>query len=128
MSELRLVVPLVPPSGNTYKTFRIVMPRRGRAFAQWYHTEEAKSWWAAVAAVNGGRHISGASLEVSYVVFMPERRTDVDNYGKCILDSLTHCGAIEDDRFVDDLHGHRRIDKANPRTVIVIKTDQEQLL
>lgn len=128
MSELRLVVPMIPPSGNHYKTYRIVFPKSGsKAFVQWYHTAEAEAWWAAVAMVNAGRHIAGSSLEVSYVVFAVERRIDTDNFAKTILDALTHCHAIEDDRYVDDVHGHRRIDKLNPRTVIVVKSDQEQL-
>ena len=129
MSELRLVVPMIPPTGNHYKDCRIISPRGGgKAFLQWYHTPEAEAWWVCVAMVNAGRHIAGPSLEVSYIVFVAERRTDTDNFAKCILDSLTKCGAIEDDRYVDDVHGHRRVDKTNPHTVIVVKTDQEQLL
>lgn len=127
--ELRLEVPMIPPSGNHYKSYRIVFPRNGaKAFVQWYETEEALAWLGAVAMVNAGRKIRGASLEVSYIVFLPSwRGSDVDNYAKCIFDALTKCGAIEDDRFVDDFHGHRRVDAANPRTVIVIKSEQEQL-
>lgn len=128
MSELRLVVPMLPPTGNHYKDCRIVTPFNGKPFLHWYHTPEAKAWWDCVAMVNAGRHISGPSLDVSYIVFVAERRTDTDNFAKCILDGLTKCKAIEDDRFVDDVHGHRRVDKVNPRTVIVVKTDQEQLL
>ena len=129
MAELRLVVPMLPPSGNLYKTYKIVFPRNGsKAFVHWYHTPEAEAWWECVAMVNAGRHISGNSLEVSYVVFAVERRIDTDNFAKTVLDALTKCHAIEDDRYVDDVHGHRRIDKLNPRTVIVVKTDQESLL
>jgi Holliday junction resolvase RusA-like endonuclease len=55
------------------------------------------------------------------------RKRDVDNFAKCIFDGLTRAGAIEDDKLVDDFHGHRRYDPANPRTVIVVKSSQEQM-
>jgi Holliday junction resolvase RusA-like endonuclease len=128
MSELRIVVPMIPPSGNHYKDCRIVFPRTKKPFLQWYHTREAEAWWWAVAMANKGQQIRGSVLEISYIVFLPQRRTDTDNYSKCIFDALTKCNAIEDDRYVDDFHGHRRIDKLNPRTVIVVKSNQEALL
>jgi Holliday junction resolvase RusA-like endonuclease len=128
MSELRLVVPMIPPSGNHYKTYRIATPRGGKSFVQWYPTPEAEAWWGAVQIINAGRAVRGQSLEISYIVFLPTgRASDVDNYAKCIFDALTKCGAIEDDRYVTDFHGHRRVDLNNPRTVIVVKSDQEQL-
>jgi Holliday junction resolvase RusA-like endonuclease len=128
MSELRIVVPMIPPSGNHYKDCRIVVTRNRKPFLQWYHTPEADAWWWAVAMSANGRQIRGNVLEISYIVFLPRRSADVDNYSKCIFDGLTKCRAIEDDRYVDDFHGHRRIDKLNPRTVIVVKTNQEALL
>jgi Holliday junction resolvase RusA-like endonuclease len=120
---------MIPPSNNHYKSYRVVIPKNGgRPFVQWFETEEAKAWLGAVAMIAAGRKIRGASLEVQYIVFMPDRRrSDVDNFAKCIFDALTKCGAIEDDRFVDDFHGHRRLDPTNPRTVIVVKSDQEAL-
>lgn len=130
MSQLRLEIPLLPPSGNHYKTFRIVTPKSGaKPFAQWYLTAEAESWMAAVAMHAAGRQIRGASLELQYIVFFADRRRrDTANFEKCIADALTHCGAIEDDSLITDTHGHKRFDPMNPRTVIVVKTDQEQLL
>jgi len=127
MNELRLVVPLIPPSCGHYNRYRVVTPRRGKPFVQVYPTEEAKAWWSAVAAVNAGRLIRGLALEVQYVVFLPDRRRrDTDNFAKCIFDALTKCGAIEDDSLIDDFHGHRRYDALNPRTVIIVKSPQEQ--
>ena len=128
MSELRLEIPLVPPSVGTYSRHRIVTTPGGKPFVQIYPTDEAKAWWAAVDAVNAGRLIRGPSLEVQLLVFLPDRRRrDLDNFFKCVLDALMKCGAIEDDSLVSDLHGHKRIDALNPRTVIVIKSDQAQL-
>jgi len=129
MNELRLVVQGLPPSAGHYNAYRVSGGRAGKAFVQCYPTDEAKSWWALVAAVNAGRKIRGTCLELHYIVFFPDhRRRDVDNAAKQILDSLTRCGAIEDDSLVFDLHGHKRIDKLNPRTVIVVKSNQEALL
>lgn len=128
MNELRIVIPAIPPSTGHYNAYRVA-GRPGKQFVQCYPTKEAKAWWDTVAAINAGQILRGPSLELQYVVFLPDhRRRDVDNFAKVILDSLTRCGAIEDDSLITDIHGHKRIDKANPRTVIVVKTDQEQLL
>lgn len=128
MNELRLVIPALPPSGNHYKTYRIVTPRNRKPFAEWYPTEEAKAWWSCVAMVNGGRQLRGPSLELQYIVFFPDRRRrDVDNAAKCLCDALTRCGAIEDDSLITDFHGHKRLDPLNPRTVIVVKCAQAQM-
>lgn len=34
---------------------------------------------------------------------------------------------IDDDSKVADLHGYKRIDRSNPRTVIIVRTEQEQM-
>jgi len=130
MSELRLVVPMLPPSGNHYKSYRIVVPKNGgKPFAQWYLTSEAEAWMDAVAVVAGGQQLRGPSLELQYIVYLPDRRRrDTANFEKCLSDALTHCGAIEDDSLITDIHGHKRYDPANPRTVIVVRTEQESLL
>jgi len=131
VSELRLEIPMIPPSGNHYKSYRIVFPKdpRQKAFVQWYLTPEAEAFYGCVRMVAAGRRVLGRSLEVSYIVFLPTaRKSDTDNYSKCIWDSLKHAGVIEDDRYIDDGHQHRRHDPLNPRTVVVIKTPQEQLL
>ena len=123
MAELKIEIPGIPPSGNHYKTYRVVGKH-----VQWYHTAKAKAWWGIVAAKAAGRQIRGLSYVVSYVVYLPTaRKQDVDNFAKCTLDSLTRAGVIHDDSAVVDLHGYKRIDRVNPRTVIVIKTDQESL-
>ena len=130
MSELRLVIPMLPPSAGHYNHYRTVLPKRGgKPFVQVYPTDEAKAWWGCVAMVNAGRMIRGPVLELQFIVFLPDhRRRDTDNFLKCLCDALTKCGAIEDDSLITDLHGHKRIDPLNPRTVVVIKTPQEQLL
>ena len=127
-AELRIVVGGVPPSGNHYKTYRIIPAGNGRSFVQWYHTPAAKAWWDAVAAAAAGRQVNAQSYEVHFIVYRETlRNTDVDNYTKCIFDGLTRARVIADDKDIDDFHGHRRLDRINPRTVIVVRSDQEQL-
>jgi Holliday junction resolvase RusA-like endonuclease len=121
---------MVPPGSNHYKTYKIIIPRdpRQKAFVQWYLTDEANAFYGCVQMVAGGRSLIADSLEVSYIIFLPKGgRGDVDNYAKCVLDSLKHARVIRDDYDVDDIHGHRRRDALNPRTVIVIKSNQGEL-
>lgn len=128
MSELRLVVPMIPPSVGTYSRHRIVSSPGQKGFVQIYPTDEAKAWWDMVAAINRGQQVRGPALELSYIVFLPDkRRRDLDNFGKCLCDALTKCGAIEDDSLITDIHAHKRIDPLNPRTVIIIRSNQEEL-
>ena len=122
-TELRIEIPGVPPSGNHYKTYRVVGKH-----VQWYHTAKAKAWWGTVAAFARGRHIESNCYNVSWVVYFPNARlTDVDNLEKTLFDGLARAGVITNDRHIRDHHGYTRIDRANPRTVIVIRTDQESL-
>jgi Holliday junction resolvase RusA-like endonuclease len=129
MSELHLTIPAIPPSAGHYNAYRVAGRSGGKQFVQCYPTADAKAWWEMVAAINAGRVIRGPSLELQYIVYMPDRRRrDVDNAAKQICDSLTRCGAIEDDSLITDIHGHKRFDPANPRTVIVVRTEQESML
>jgi len=128
VSELRIVVPAVPPSGNHYKKYRVIRSRTGESFVQWYHTDLAEKWWALVDRAAGGRQLISESYEVHFIVYRETlRNTDVDNYSKCIFDALTKAHVISDDRYVDDFHGHRRLDRANPRTVILVRAAQVQM-
>ena len=132
MDELRIEVPGIPPSANDYKRYRIVSLGHGaKPIAKWYHTAKAKAWFRDVAVFAGGRKIRGESYTLSFVVFVPDARTrDVDNFFKCILDAMAEahgCGMIDDDKKVVEVHGYRRIDRTNPRTVAVIRTAQKEL-
>lgn len=129
MIEIRLEIPCTPPSANHYKKPRIVTPRHAKPFLQWYLTDEAEAWHQAVSVVAAGRRIVATAFEVSFIVYMRSRRLiDTDNFSKCVLDSLTHAGVIADDKYVDDFHGHRRFDPANPRTVIIVKAENGQVI
>lgn len=128
MPELRFTIQGIPPSVGHYNAYRVVTPRHGKPFVQCYPTAQAKSWCDDVARIVKGRGLSGERFTVSYMLYLPDaRRRDVDNAAKQILDSLVKAGAIHDDSAVSELHAYKRIDRQNPRTVIVIRTDQEQM-
>lgn len=126
MPELRLVIPSIPPSNNTYKTYRIA--GGAKKFVQWYLTARAKAWMDEVALAAGGRKIRGTSYALSYAVYMPNAKsTDLDNLAKVIGDALQHAGVIDNDKHITDLHGYRRIDRVNPRTEVIVRTEQTEL-
>lgn len=127
MPELRLVIPGTPPSVGHYNAYRVA-GRPGKQFVQCYPTPEAKEWKATVAAIAAGRHLRGETYTVSYMIYLPTaRRQDLDNFAKCLLDSLTDAGVIHDDCAVEEIHAYKRIDRQNPRTLIVVRTEQEQM-
>lgn len=129
MPELRLEIPGIPPTGNHYKNCRIIVPKSGaKPFLQWYLTDEAEAWYQTVQVIVAGRQLRAEGYSVSYLVYVPDRRRrDSDNWDKCVFDSLTKAGAIHDDSAVNERHAYKRIDRQNPRTVIVISTVQEQM-
>lgn len=130
MAELLLKIPIIPPTGDHYNRCRIVSPRFGKSFIQWYHTQQAKDWWETVAAYAAGRSVPGKSLKLTYVIYLANRQSmgDTANYEKCIGDALQKCGAIENDRYIDEQHQYRRIDPVlAPLTVIWVRSAQEQL-
>ena len=53
------------------------------------------------------------SIELS--VYYPDKRADLDNSLKIILDCLQMVGAIENDRYCQKINATRLIDKDNPR-------------
>jgi Holliday junction resolvase RusA-like endonuclease len=127
MPELRLEIPGIPPSVGTYLRARIA-GKPGKQFVQFYTTPEAKDWKDTVAAHVAGRGLIGETFTVSYMLYLPDaRRRDVDNAAKQILDSLVAAGVIHDDSAVEELHAYKRIDRQNPRTVIVVRTEQQQM-
>lgn len=128
MNELTLVIPLEPPSGNHYKTFRVVSGPGG-AYVSWYLTAAAKMWNSAVDGVVAIRDFSEVAKvrlsdkhSITYTVYQGHgSRGDVDNYAKCILDALVKAGVLKSDASVIDLHAHKRRDRLNPRTEIHIR-------
>lgn len=109
---MTLTIPGNPPSGNSY-----VRHARGRH----YKTPEALRWYATVAALARGRSVPVKWHAVEYTVYQGHgARGDVDNYAKCLLDSLAKAGVLRNDASVVDLIGHKRRDRENPRTEVRI--------
>lgn len=114
MSDVFIRIPLEPPTVNHY----VKHTRIGRH----YKTSKATAWLAAVAIYAQGQRIEGKCHEVTYTVYQGHgSRGDVDNYGKCILDSLVDAGVLKSDASVIDLHAYKRRDRENPRTEIRIR-------
>lgn len=118
---LIVVIPLTPPSVNHYMKYRVATIN-GIATVMSYHSSEAKAWWKAVGVCAGGRSLDADGFEVAYVVYQGKNeRGDVDNYGKCILDSIVKAGVIDSDHKVTAMHAYKSRDRANPRTEIFIR-------
>jgi crossover junction endodeoxyribonuclease RusA len=117
MKELTLVIPIEPPTVNSY----VRHTRSGRH----YKTQQAEGWESFVNyAVFQGQHkeVEGKRHEVTYTVFQGKgSKGDVDNYAKCILDSLVSTGILKSDASVVALHAFKQRDRENPRTEIKVR-------
>jgi crossover junction endodeoxyribonuclease RusA len=87
-----------PPSVNRYwRTFqgRMIISAEGRAYR--------KAVADQVLIQRGAKHYKD-KLRVTIEAFRPDnRRRDLDNLLKAVLDSLTHAGVWEDDNLIVDL-------------------------
>jgi len=124
MTELTLTIPIEPPSGNHYKSFRVIGKH-----ASWYLTKEAKAWHAAVLSEATWDYpaekfvpLTGKAHEVTYTVYQGSgSRGDVDNYAKVILDGLVKAGVLKSDASVVAMHAYKFRDRLNPRTEITVR-------
>jgi crossover junction endodeoxyribonuclease RusA len=114
VKELKLTIPLEPPSVNHY----VKHTRTGRH----YVTKEATAFMQAVAIIANGRSVAAKAYEVTYTVYQGKgSKGDVANYEKCVGDGLVKAGVIHSDSAITDYHQHKRRDWLNPRTEIHIK-------
>jgi len=91
------VIPGTPPSVNHYKA-------RGRT--GYYRRDTADSWYATVAAIAHGQTVADrhCNYEVEAVVYLgPKQKGDLDNFAKCLCDSLVLAGVIDTDARVTRL-------------------------
>ena len=105
-----------PPSVNTYwrsVNGRTILSRKGREYRANAHARLAEQ----------GLPFVKGRVSVSAIAHAPDnRRRDLDDLWKSILDSLTHARAIEDDSLIDDLRIVRGpVDRSNPRLVITVE-------
>jgi crossover junction endodeoxyribonuclease RusA len=109
--DLSLVIPLTPPSVNSY----VRHTRKGRH----YVSAEALKFKEAIAIFARGRSVDGKFYQVDINVFYAKgERGDLDNRTKCVLDGLEDAGVIHSDAAVTSLSMQKHRDPENPRTVI----------
>lgn len=105
MVELTLTLPF-PPSVNTYWR-HVVLGKPPKQRAATLLSEKGREYKKAVLrAVIAQRAAKGIRGEVHVVIkfFAPDnRRRDVDNYPKALLDGLVEAGVMKDDSLVRDL-------------------------
>ena len=134
--ELRLAVPMLPPSVNRYV-------RHTRSGAH-YRSSEALRWEAAVAIATQGNDARawrdllrglGPSqtrwlcweVYVEYTIG-PGSRGDVDNRGKCVLDALQAFGMIHTDDRVLGLVQRKERGSSDGTMVIVSQSHEATTL
>ena len=103
-----------PPTVNNY----YVKTQRGVFISQ-----KGRKYRAAVAeAINGqmpGLHIEEKML-VEVILYPPDnRKRDLDNYMKSLLDALTQAGLWEDDSLIDQLFVYRGV-KVSPSGSVTV--------
>lgn len=111
-SAVELVLP-VPPSLNAYYRHD-----RGRT-----HINGAgRAYRSLLSTLCSGRPALRGRLAVDVELWPPDnRRRDLDNTLKCLLDGLAIAGVFVDDGQIDDLRVRRKpVDKLAPRVVVRI--------
>ena len=105
-----------PPTNNLY--YR-------HAKGTTYLSAEGKAYRQAVAEhcveKNVG-HVDGRLGVYAYAFPDSNRRQDLDNLWKAILDSLQHAGIYRDDAQIDQLHMTRRDPVANSHIIVNVET------
>lgn len=112
MTNIVYQLPYPPSLNSYYRTFRgrVLISKKGREYRK------------SVLRIIG---LSGTGLaeRLSVIVYayMPDnRRRDLDNTQKAILDSLTHAGVWLDDSQIDELHIIRKPVEKGGRVVVII--------
>lgn len=119
MSSIAFVVPGPP---LTWKRTNIVRGRPITSAPQRRYQQHVKL--CAVAGLNfrGLPWPVGARYRVDVQVYQPTRApSDIDNFGKQVLDSLQGV-LFANDKQVDDLRVRRNYDRMRPRIEVVIET------
>jgi Holliday junction resolvase RusA-like endonuclease len=123
---------LIPPSGGHYKKPCKYIGRDGGLHLGFKLSKEAKAYYDAAAIFAQGRTVAPeASADRKRVrygvridVYLGERqRGDFDNFWKCGLDALVHCGVIHSDAAVDGEHSKcvvHKDERHDPRTTYLV--------
>lgn len=119
---------LNPPSGNHYRDPCKYKGKDGSLHLGFKITKNAKAYYEATAIFARGRTVAPetaaerrkARYTVRIDVYLPPKgRGDFDNFWKCGLDALVHCGVIHSDDAVDGEHSNcvvHKDERYNPRT------------
>jgi len=134
LTQVMFTVPyLIPVTGNHYKKPCRYRGRDGSLHLGFKLSKDAKAYYDAVAIFARGQTI--APIEdrerkkvvygVRIDVFLPVRaRGDFDNFWKCGLDALVHCGMIHSDAAVDGERSKcvvHRDQRDDPRTEYMVE-------
>lgn len=112
MRELKLTLPW-PPSVNHYKTIgRTVKTKSGKMYQQRINSKETIGYYYQVYMISKQtipiewpKFDDTATFSVNLYVYPPdERKRDIDNILKVLLDSLVHAQIITDDSKINRLY------------------------
>ena len=118
-AELRIMVPLVPPSVNHY----VKHTKNGRH----YVTSEGRAFKEAVCLFAKGRTLGARRYELEACIYLGHgQRGDGDNFWKVIADGLVEAQVLHSDAAVSDWIMRVRRDRANPRTEIIVRAAQQE--
>jgi len=111
-----------PPSVNTYWR----SPNSGKLAGRTLISKKGREYRQHVAqAINeqGNPKAAQGRLAVTISVFPPDnRRRDLDNLPKAILDSLAHADVFEDDSLIDFLSIRRHTNHPNGKIIVTVTT------
>ena len=113
-----ITLPL-PPSVNSY--WRSVTMRNG--VSKVLISREGRAWKKTalqLALLQRPKRIEG-DIEVVLTVHFKDRRRDLDNAAKPVLDLLQAAGCYENDRQITRIRMERHVDKGNPRVEIEVR-------
>ena len=112
MAEIHTELPYPPSLNALYRTVRgrVLLSREGR---------EYKARIAALLRLPCFRPLVGP-VAVTVRAYRPQRRGDLDNTLKALLDSVQGL-LYENDSQIVELHAHRLDDARNPRVVLTVR-------
>lgn len=116
---MAIILP-VPPSGNLlYRTIRVrgqIRHVRSKAWKDWLKTVKPD---VDTAVATGHLPVLNRHISAVYIVANVNHRRDIDNLNKPVLDALTECGVIDDDRWCNRCH----VDRITPGFEVGLPVD-----
>jgi crossover junction endodeoxyribonuclease RusA len=112
---MMLVLPCPPSMNHYWRTWRgrVVKSEEGREY------QRKVALLAKSQLERGARPLAGL-VEVEVSVYRPQRRGDLDNFLKVLLDSLKGIAFVDDSQVIR-IEARRYDDAKNPRAVLSVK-------